>query len=79
MENEFLMGNEAIGLGAMHAGVNLVCGYPGTPSTEILESVAKRNIDKSVYVEWSINEKAAMEVAAGAAYAGAYSLSLIHI
>ena len=40
MENEFLMGNEAIGLGAMHAGVNLVCGYPGTPSTEILESVA---------------------------------------
>ena len=51
MENEFLMGNEAIGLGAMHAGVNLVCGYPGTPSTEILESVAKRNIDKSVYVE----------------------------
>lgn len=74
MENEFLMGNEAIGLGAMHAGVNLVCGYPGTPSTEILESVAKRNIDKSVYVEWSINEKAAMEVAAGAAYAGAYSI-----
>ena len=74
MENEFLMGNEAIGLGAMHAGVNLVCGYPGTPSTEILESVAKRNIDKSVYVVWSINEKAAMEVAAGAAYAGAYSI-----
>ena len=74
MENEFLMGNEAIGVGAMHAGVNLVCGYPGTPSTEILESVAKRNIDKSVYVEWSINEKAAMEIAAGAAYAGAYSM-----
>lgn len=57
-----LMGNEAIALGAMRAGVKLVAGYPGTPSTEILESVAKRN-DGSVYVEWSANEKAALEVA----------------
>lgn len=70
---KFLMGNEAIGLGAMHAGVNLVCGYPGTPSSEILETVAKNN-DGSIYVEWSVNEKAAMEVAAGASYAGARTL-----
>lgn len=70
---QFLMGNEAIALGAIHAGVNLVCGYPGTPSTEILETVAKRN-DGSIYVEWSVNEKAAMEVAAGASYAGARTL-----
>ena len=43
MKTEFLMGNEAIALGAMHAGVSFVSGYPGTPSTEILETVAKRN------------------------------------
>lgn len=70
---KFLMGNEAIALGAVHAGVNLVSGYPGTPSTEILESVAKEN-DGSIYVEWSVNEKAALEVAAGASYAGARTL-----
>ena len=73
MHTEFLMGNEAIALGALAAGVNLVAGYPGTPSTEVLETVAKRRGD-DVYVEWSINEKAAMEVAAGAAYAGARTL-----
>lgn len=69
-QRKLLMGNEAIALGAMRAGVRLVAGYPGTPSTEILETVAKNN-DGSVYVEWSVNEKAAMEVAAGAAYSGA--------
>jgi len=73
MHREFLMGNEAIALGALAAGVNVVCGYPGTPSTEVLETVAKRN-PGNVYVEWSINEKAAMEVAAGAAYSGARAL-----
>ena len=67
---KLLMGNEAIALGALRAGVNLVSGYPGTPSTEVLEAVAKNN-DGSVYVEWSVNEKCALEVAAGAAYAGA--------
>ncbi len=67
------MGNEAAALGALHAGVKLVSGYPGTPSTEILETVAKKN-DGSVYVEWSVNEKAALEVAAGASYAGARTL-----
>ncbi len=67
------MGNEAIALGAIAAGVNLACGYPGTPSTEVLETVAKRRGD-NVYVEWSVNEKTAMEMAAGAAYAGARAL-----
>lgn len=67
---EFLMGNEAIAMGAIAAGVNLVSGYPGTPSTEVLETVAKRKTEE-IYVEWSVNEKAAMEVAAGAAYTGA--------
>lgn len=69
----FLMGNEAIAWGAIQAGVNLVSGYPGTPSTEILETIAKEN-DGSIYVEWSVNEKVALEVAAGAAYAGARAL-----
>ena len=73
MHTEFLMGNEAIALGALAAGVNVVAGYPGTPSTEVLETVAKRR-KGNVYVEWSVNEKAAMEVAAGAAYAGARAL-----
>ena len=70
MHTEFLMGNEAIAMGAIAAGVSLVCGYPGTPSTEVLETVAKNRPD-GVYVEWSVNEKCAMEIAAGAAYAGA--------
>lgn len=73
MHKEFLMGNEAIALGAIAAGVSVVAGYPGTPSTEVLETVAKRN-DGSIYVEWSVNEKAGLEVAAGAAYSGARSL-----
>ena len=73
MHKEFLMGNEAIGKACIAAGVNVVAGYPGTPSTEVLETIAKEN-DGSVYVEWSVNEKAALEVAAGAAYSGARTL-----
>ena len=64
------MGNEAIAFGAMRAGVSVVTGYPGTPSTEVLETVAKHN-KGGIYVEWSVNEKVALEVAAGASYAGA--------
>ena len=70
MHTEFLMGNAAIARGAIAAGVNLVAGYPGTPSTEALETVAKYRT-QDTYVEWSVNEKSAMEVAAGAAYSGA--------
>lgn len=73
MHTEFLMGNEAIAMGAVAAGVNLVAGYPGTPSTEVLETIAKQN-DGTIYVEWSVNEKAGLEVAAGASYAGARTL-----
>ncbi len=70
MHTEFLMGNAAIAKGAIAAGLNVVAGYPGTPSTEVLETAAKNN-DGSIYVEWSVNEKAAMELGAGAAYSGA--------
>lgn len=73
MHKEFVMGNEAIALGAMAAGVGVVSGYPGTPSTEVLEAVAKRN-DGNTYVEWSVNEKAGLEVAAAAAYSGTRSM-----
>lgn len=74
MATEFLMGNEAIGLGAVAAGVRVVTGYPGTPSSEILPTVSARKGDASIHVEWSVNEKVALEVAAGAAMAGARAM-----
>ena len=73
MHKEFLMGNAAIARGAIAAGLNVVSGYPGTPSTEVLETTAKCN-DGSIYVEWSVNEKAGLELGAGAAYCGARSM-----
>ncbi len=73
MSKEYMMGNGAIALGALAAGVNLVAGYPGTPSSEIIETVAKHPRE-GLHIEWSVNEKAAMEVAAAAAYSGARAL-----
>ncbi len=70
---ELLMGNEAVAWGALAAGVSVACGYPGTPSTEVLETLAKIN-PGWVHVEWSVNEKSAAEVAIGAAYTGARAL-----
>lgn len=69
---ELLSGNEAIARGAYEAGVTVATGYPGTPSTEILENVARYRSD--IYSEWSPNEKVAFEVAAGASCAGARSM-----
>jgi indolepyruvate ferredoxin oxidoreductase alpha subunit len=68
-----LMGNEAIAAGALAAGVNVVSGYPGTPSTEVLETIAEYN-PGGIHIEWSCNEKTALEVAAGAAFSGARAL-----
>ncbi len=62
-----LTGNEAIARGAYEAGVKVAMGYPGTPSSEILENVARY---KEIYCEWSVNEKVAMDGVIGAAYAG---------
>ena len=73
MSKKYVMGNGAIALGALSAGVNLVSGYPGTPSSEIIETVAKYP-HEGTYLEWSVNEKAAMEVAAAAAYSGARAM-----
>lgn len=67
------MGNEALAFGALAAGIKLAAGYPGTPSTEIIETLVSER-RKGVEVQWSVNEKAAVEVAAGASYAGARTL-----
>jgi indolepyruvate ferredoxin oxidoreductase, alpha subunit len=65
-------GNEAIARGAWEAGVAVGCGYPGTPSTEILEALARM---PDVYCEWSPNEKVALEVAVGASLGGGRALA----
>lgn len=67
-----LSGNEAIARGAYEAGVVVATAYPGTPSTEILENIARYN---GVYAEWSPNEKVALEVATGAAIGGCRALA----
>ncbi len=77
MAKKLLMGNEAFAHAALEAGVNVVAGYPGTPSSELVETVAKLHADgaaRDVHVEWSTNEKAALEVLAGASYCGARAL-----
>ncbi len=66
-----LSGNEALAYGAYEAGLSVACAYPGTPSTEILETLAQF---PDVDAQWSVNEKVAFEVALGAAIAGARSL-----
>ena len=73
MTDKLYMGNEAIALGAVNAGVKIVAGYPGTPSTEVIETILRQK-KPDINVQWSVNEKAAMEIAAGACYAGARSL-----
>jgi len=70
---ELLSGNEAVARGAYEAGVTFASAYPGTPSTEILETVAKKYPE--IYAEWSPNEKVALEVAMGAAFTGARALA----
>ena len=71
---QLMMGNEAMAFGAVEAGVEVVTAYPGTPSSEIVGTLAKMAPEYGFYVEWSTNEKVALEVAAGASYAGARSL-----
>ncbi len=71
-ESKIMLGNEAIARGAYEAGVKVSSAYPGTPSTEISEFLAKFS---EVYTEWAPNEKVALEVAIGASYSGVRSLS----
>jgi indolepyruvate ferredoxin oxidoreductase alpha subunit len=69
---KLLIGNAAVARGAYEAGVKVVASYPGTPSTEITEEIAKYD---EIYSEWSPNEKVAAEVAIGASIAGARAMS----
>jgi indolepyruvate ferredoxin oxidoreductase alpha subunit len=74
MKKGLLSGNEAVARGAYEAGVRVAAAYPGTPSTEILESLAHY---EGVYSEWSPNEKVALDVAIGAAYAGGRAMAVM--
>lgn len=71
---KLLMGNEAIAMGAVAAGVRVATAYPGTPSSEILATLAGMARENGFYAEWSVNEKVALEVAAGASYTGARAI-----
>jgi indolepyruvate ferredoxin oxidoreductase alpha subunit len=70
-----LMGNEAIARGALEAGVGVASAYPGTPSTEILTTLAREAKKRRLYAEWSVNEKVALEVAAAASLSGVRSIT----
>ncbi len=63
-------GNEAIARGALEAGIGFCASYPGTPSTEITTILQHFADEFDIYVEWSVNEKVALEAAAGASWAG---------
>jgi len=69
-DERLLQGNEAIARGALEAGVRFCAGYPGNPSSEILETLAEAAKELPIYAEWSINEKVALEAAAAASFAG---------
>ncbi len=72
MNQKVVLGNEAIARGLVEAGVNVVTGYPGTPSSEIIPGVIalKKEYALDTYIEWSVNEKVALEVALAASWAG---------
>ncbi len=78
-ERRFLLGNEAIARGIIEAGCSIAAAYPGTPSSEVLESLVKwkKELDHPIYLEWSINEKVAFEVAYGASLAGARGVAVM--
>ena len=69
-----LTGNEAIARGAWEAGVKVAAAYPGTPSTEILETIAEFPAE-DLHAQWSTNEKVALDVAIGASFAGRRALA----
>ncbi|MCR5535270.1 MAG: indolepyruvate ferredoxin oxidoreductase [Bacteroidaceae bacterium] len=76
MEKKLLLGDEAIALGALHAGLSGVYAYPGTPSTEITEFIQGNQLakERKVHSRWCTNEKTAMEAALGMSYMGKRAL-----
>ena len=76
-EKVIMLGNEAFARGAYEAGCKVSSAYPGTPSTEISESIIKYD---EIYSEWAPNEKVALEVAIGASISGVRALaSMKHV
>jgi indolepyruvate ferredoxin oxidoreductase alpha subunit len=73
----FMLGNEAIARGAIEAGVQVVASYPGTPSSEITETLMNSAKGLGIYAEWSVNEKIALEVAMAASISGLRSLAIM--
>lgn len=71
------LGNEAIARGALEADMSVATAYPGTPSSEVIESLASVATLRNLYVEWSVNEKVALEVAAAASFAGLRSMAVM--
>jgi len=71
---KLLTGNEAIAEGVIESGVEVVSGYPGTPSTEVILTLLPQKKELGIHIEWSVNEKVAFEIAAGAAWAGKRAL-----
>ncbi len=70
-----LLGNEAIARGVIESGIGVVSGYPGTPSSEVIASLAPLANRLGIYVEWAVNEKVGFEIALGAAFAGIRSMA----
>ena len=73
LKTRIMSGNEALALGALQAGVKVVAGYPGTPSSGVIDSLMNMHIDNR-HIEWSTNEKVAFEISAGASWAGQRAL-----
>jgi indolepyruvate ferredoxin oxidoreductase, alpha subunit len=79
-QRHFMLGNEAIARGAIEAGVQVATAYPGTPSSEITETLSRLAESTRMYVEWSVNEKVAFEVALAASICGIRSMvSMKHV
>ena len=74
---EYLLGNAAIARGILEAGAGVVTGYPGTPASEIVESVVSFDQKCNLHVEWAVNEKTALEVAIGASWTGTRAVTVM--
>lgn len=70
--NKIMTANDAVARGAFESGIKVATGYPGTPSTSIIDNIQQDY--QNIYCEWSVNEKVALEVAMGASFSGARSL-----
>src|SRR4030042_4543436 len=71
------VGNEAIARGAIEAGVQFATGYPGTPSTEIMETLIEAALELGFVAHWSVNEKVAFDSATGASFSNARSMAIM--